>query len=390
MANVCVPTQHNLNEVELLLHELQLRMTTAVLKSPRYKQCLSSPRTLYLVLADFFEAQRRAAQRAARIALPTVDVQSIWLFCLNTLHLQGLLTQHSEVATPDTLRYFLLNSPSLPLESLQQPAPLPRSCCSCTAQSSSEDGGDAGATASATSCRSLFSLVRPSLPSLLELPYVADRRMQRPTTTTTPSLSFLVLAAVSASLVPTLDRVQAVRWTAQLADATVEDALAGCGDSEEGEEEEGKHQRQKLRRTAALLLAGVWWVWGVLDEVHATSLHTLAEQLANDTTITTVGDALTAQTPSVPSSSSSAIIPTFSSFTEWLQRALRANGGVAHQQLYADDATARTGTAMTAEVEHNHDGEDDSARASTSNGAETENRGFWTQLAGEKGGETPI
>ncbi|GET88683.1 hypothetical protein LtaPh_2304200 [Leishmania tarentolae] len=301
----CIPTQPTLNEVELLVRELQLRMTQAVEASPRLDAALQEPRVLYAILADYFESQLQQAQQAKGVALEIVDVRRVWAFCLAELALP------QAAAPTQTLYDFVYGAPSLPLEALQRAAPVvdvsSAACAPCTA----------GASVSSCTARreavhtSVFSILRSGFAGLMDVAYVADQRLQRPLSSAT--VSVVSLAALSASLVPTLDRVQAVRLTAQLADDLV-DGRATSND--------GSPMPPYSRSAVATLLAGVWYTWGMLDAAHSPALHSLGEHLFQE--FATSAHGLKAP----------AVLPV--SFAAWLQHALRVDSGVLHKQLYAD------------------------------------------------------
>lgn len=374
MENVCVPNQHTLDERDLLLTELQQRMTRAVLESSRYDQCVRSRHELYLALADFFEAQQRQKDRAVEVSLSVTDVRRIWAFCVDIINrYQRQRAPNAMEATNEVdegvaeLHAFLIHSPSIPLEALQQPAP-------CVQDSQLHRGVATPMPPSQPPC-SLFSLVRPALSSLLDVCYAADRKLHRPAslTSSSTSLSVVSFAALCASLVPSLDRVQAVRTTAQLAD----DACSGHSvkTSERAEKRQGP---EFALRTMSLFLSSVWLVWGVLDKEHSTPLRVLADSLVRDAWAGSTSAAATASSPSAASSSF---------FSLWLQRALRRDGGVVHQQLHATNvapagrASSGTGTDVVEAVHAALQSTAIEADSDPRQSASGEVRDFWAQLA---------
>ncbi|KAG5478628.1 hypothetical protein LSCM1_06031 [Leishmania martiniquensis] len=321
----CLPSQHTLDEVELLLQELQLRMTRAVEVSPHLNASLQEPHVLYTALAEFFEAQHTQAQRAKDVALDAVDVQRVWAFCLAELASSGAAHSTSTPATDapsrgelshveptaQTLHEFVHSSLSLPLEALQRHAPAVHGKSLMRTSSDAFASSSSCTPSSRASPISVFSIVRPVFAKLTDLAYVADQRLQRPSSSAT--ISVLSLAALAASLVPTLDRVQVVRLTAQIADELVSSRITSS---------DGSALPPCSRPAAAALLAGVWYVWGVLDSAHSTALHSLGERLFQRFALSTRG-------------SMASDMP-MSSFTAWLQPAFRENKGALHQELYAE------------------------------------------------------
>ena len=402
MGKLCMPAEQDLSEADLLLNELQLRMTNAVLNSPRCAMCFDNPREVYLILAAFFEEQQREVQQAAAVALSVDDVRRIWIFCFDLLfenehqnqnqqqqQQQGLDENHTEGdavedATAATLRSFLLHSPSIPLSALQQPAPPAPQRQRRTTDDDEHDN------ASAQPHCSLLSLVRPVLSALVELCYTVDLRLQRPVlhTDEAVSLSVVGFAALTASLVPTLDRVRAVRLCAQLA-ADVLDASWNSAST-------GERPLRLFLTVLSLFLASVWWVWGVLDDVHALPLRALAAQLMAAVDTLAVQVTAAAAQPSLTSAS-------HSFFTMWLQSALRSDGGAVHWQLYtkgtprtaeggsSDDDVAHhvAGTAETTDalVVLSEDASKDTSKdeckdeTASTHAAPTESLDFWVQLS---------
>ncbi|KPI86067.1 hypothetical protein ABL78_4869 [Leptomonas seymouri] len=383
--NVCVPAEHNLDEIELLLNELQLRMTNAVLSSTRYEQCLRSSHELYCVLAEFFESQRVEAQQAADVALSPTEVRRIWAYCFGVIELHRQQADGGSGRDADTtsnaldeLHSFLARRPAVPLEALQQPAPTVASNERLVGKLNEID-----ASSSMMTRRSLFSLVRSVLPSLMELCYTVDLRLQHISSSSLPSsasLSVLSFAALTASLVPTLDRVQAVRWTAQLADDLWDAQVIKTAD---------ESQQRFSFKTIVLLLAGVWWVWSTLDVEHTPVLRKLAELLVVEADAPATSNDASAQVPSMWSSSSF--------FTLWFQDALRRNAGALHQQLYsspihesegvhAGHVTHKSGTATEGKwdlsgCEPSGSGGGEAASAVTEDAAKAAGKDFWAQLA---------
>ncbi|KPA84092.1 hypothetical protein ABB37_02195 [Leptomonas pyrrhocoris] len=379
MENVCVPAQHNLNEVDLLLRELQLRMTNAVLGSPRYTQCLHDPQQLYLALAEFFEEQQQEAQQAAKVALSATDVRRIWTYCFDVVqqHRQQNSGKADDEAgahkeSREELHGFVVRSPAVPLEALQQPAPVVSSKQSRVGEVNENDAP----SPPLLHC-SLFSLVRPALSSLVELCYIVDCRLQPAPSSSSSSpastsLSALNFAALTASLIPTRDRVQAVQRTAQLADDLWEAQVSNAVEEET--------RRWFPFKTMVVFLAGVWWVWSVLDVAHAGALRQLAELLAVE-----------ADRPA-PGNNASTSLPSSSAyFTVWLQNALRRNGGALHRRLYAtpahDTEDARAGsitnhstTITEATAELSDEGHEE-AGTETEDAVKAADNNFWAQLA---------
>ncbi|KAG5501188.1 hypothetical protein JIQ42_06186 [Leishmania sp. Namibia] len=366
-----LPTQHTLDEVELLVQELQLRMTRTVEVSPRLRASLQKPHVLYTILAEFFDSQRTQAQRAKDLSLDAADVRRVWAFCVGELtsscatHSRSTPTaavpspgELSDAEAPaQTLHEFVHDAPSLPLEALQRVAPVvhgnpllctPPAAVAFSSPCSSSDGA---------SPTSVFSILRPAFARLMDLAYVADQRLQRPSSSAT--ISVLSLAALAASLVPTLDRVQAMRLTAQIAD----DLVHGCPISSDG-----SATPPYSRSAVATLLAGVWYVWGVLDSAHSTALHLLGERLFQRFAPPTRG----------PVASDLSMF----SFTTWVQRALRENNGALHQQLYADAPSscppANAGTGGVDAIVAPSTDECDTAAASEGIAADLD---FWARLA---------
>ncbi|CAJ1026001.1 hypothetical protein Q4I30_004037 [Leishmania utingensis] len=305
----CVPIQHTSDEVELLMQELQLRMRLAVEGSPRLHASLQEPHVLYTILAEFFELQLMQSQRKKDVALDVVDVRRVWAFCL--AELASSLGAPSKVeAPPQTLYRFVHGAPSLPLEALQRGAPVVNGNSSLCAPNVAVASSVSRTTRSGESPTSVFSIIRSGFAGLMDLAYVSDQRLQRPSSS--GAISVVSLAAIAASLVPTLDRVQSVRLTAQIADDLVDSHTISS---------EGSAMPPYSRFEVATLLAGVWYVWGVLDTAHSTTLHSLGEHLFQQFATPTHG-----RIPPAP------LLP---SFAAWLRCALRENNGALHQQLYA-------------------------------------------------------
>ncbi|CAG9574142.1 hypothetical protein LMJF_23_0355 [Leishmania major strain Friedlin] len=319
----CVPTQKPLNEIELLVQELQLRMTRAVEASPRLYAALKEPRVLYAILAEFFASQLEQARRSKHVALEAADVRRVWVFCLQELaflcatHDTNAATSSSALSLYD----FVHGAPSLPLEALQRGAPVVEANSVARAPSAAAMSSSPCTARSEASRTSVFSILQSGFAGMMDLAYVADQRLQRPSSS--GAISVVSLAALAASLVPTLDRVQAVRLTAQIADDVVDSRITSS---------DGSAMPPCSRSAVATLLAGVWHIWGVLDAAHSPTLHSLGQCLFQQFA-----------TPA-----HLRLAPTVSpvSFAAWLQRALRENNGGLHQQLYAD-AEGSTSAAKT-------------------------------------------
>ncbi|KAG5478824.1 hypothetical protein CUR178_05403 [Leishmania enriettii] len=367
----CLPTQHTLDEVELLVQELQLRMTRTVEVSPRLRASLQEPHVLYTILAEFFDSQRTQAERVKDVSLDAADVRRVWAFCVEELtsscatHNRSTPTaaapspgELSDAEAPaQTLHEFVHDAPSLPLEALQRVAPVVHgNSLLCTPSAAVAFSSPCSSSGGASSI-SVFSILRPSFARLMDLAYVADQRLQRPSSSAT--ISALSLAALAASLVPTLDRVQAMRLTAQIAD----DLVHSCPVSSDG-----SASPPYSRSTVATLLAGVWYVWGMLDAAHSTALHLLGERLFQRFALPTRG--LVASDLSM------------FSFAAWVQRALRENNGALHQQLYTDAPSdcppANAGTGGGDAIVAPSADERDTAAASEGTAADLD---FWARLA---------
>ncbi|KAG5478416.1 hypothetical protein LSCM4_04648 [Leishmania orientalis] len=367
----CLPTQHTLDEVELLVQELQLRMTRTVEVSPRLRASLQEPHVLYTILAEFFDSQRTQAQRAKDVSLDAADARRVWAFCVEELtsscatHSRSTPTaaapspgELSDAKAPaQTLHEFVHDAPSLPLEALQRVAPVVHGNSLLCTPSAAVAFSSSCSSSGGASPTSVFSILRPAFARLMDLAYVADQRLQRPSSSAT--ISVLSLAALAASLVPTLDRVQAMRLTAQMAD----DLVHGCPVSSDG-----SATPPYSRSAVATLLAGVWYVWGVLDSAHSKALHLLGGRLFQQFAPPTRG----------PVASDLSIF----SFTAWVQRALRENHGALHQQLYADAPSdcppANAGTGGVDAIVAPSADECDTTAASEGIAADPD---FWARLA---------
>lgn len=314
--NVCVPIQHTFDERDLLLTELQQRMTRAVLESPHYEQSLHSPHELYRTLANFFEAQQAEAEKARQIALSATDLRRVWTYCIGVVHQEQEKKTRSSKSTAavsseearEELQQLVRHGPSVFLEALQQHAPY---------------------TAEGQQQISLFSLLRPAMSCILDLCYVVECRLHGPASPSAGAsrLSVLHLGVACASLVSTLDRVQAVRVTAQVADEVWEshrDTFAGTA------KRAGQHCSHFFH-TVVFFLAGVWYVWGVLDVDHTAPLRIRAESLVRD---------------AAAAVSSGDLPPVSSFFNTWLQGSLRGNGGAVHQQLCVEPMRTSTRHSM--------------------------------------------
>ncbi|KAK7195840.1 hypothetical protein NESM_000515400 [Novymonas esmeraldas] len=318
----CVPTQHTLDEVQLLLQELQLRMTRAVEASPRLSAATQEqPHVLYEILASFFDAQLAQAQQTRALAIDMADVRRVWAFCLRELALSPLPAHGGE----GRLAAWLRSAPSLPLSALQRGAPVvcAPSSAAVPPPSAQSDGG--GLT-------SVFSLVRHGFAALMDAAYVVDQRLQRPTSS--GAVAVVSLAALAASRVVALDRVQAVRLSAELADG-VTGATVTYADGADGP--------PYAMADVAALLAGVWHTWGVLDVVHRPGLQSLSEQLVHTYAPPLSGGSAEADGWAAAAATSSPPL----SFVVWLQRALRARGGAVHRQLCVEGGPGTAPAAHT-------------------------------------------
>lgn len=342
-------------------------MTRTVEASPRLYAAQMEPRVLYAILAEFFETQLKQARRAKDVALEAVDVRRVWAFCLEELAL-SCATHDTSAATlssalshanapAQTLYDFVHDAPSLPLEALQRGAPVVDVNSVARAPSAAVTSSSPCTARSEASRTSVFSVVRSGFAGLMDLAYVADQRLQRPSSS--GAISVVSLAALAASLVPTLDRVQAVRLTAQIADDVVESRITSS---------DGSAMLPHSRSAVATLLAGVWHIWGVLDAAHSPTLHSLGEELF--------------QRFATPAHDRMGPTASPVSFVAWLQRALRENNGAVHQQLYAD-AERSTPPAKTnageADAVVPHVTEDHDTAAVTEDIAAVSD--FWAQIA---------
>ncbi|CAC9489139.1 hypothetical protein LINJ_23_0400 [Leishmania infantum JPCM5] len=317
----CIPTQQPLNEVELLMQELQLRMTRTAEASPRLYAALQEPRAIYAILAEFFESQLEQSRRAKDVALEAADVRRVWAFCLEALAFScatydtnaapsSSALSHAQ-APAQSLDDFVRGAPSLPLEALQRGAPVVDANSVARAPSAAATPSSPCTARSEARRTSVFSILRSGFAGMMDLAYVADQRLQRPSSS--GAISVVSLAALAASLVPTLDRVQAVRLTAQIADDVVDSRITSS---------DGSTVPPCSRSAVATLLAGVWHIWGVLDAAHSPTLYSLGQRLFQQFATPAHGRMAPNVSPV--------------SFAAWLQRALRENNGALHQQLYAD------------------------------------------------------
>ncbi|KAG5504350.1 hypothetical protein JKF63_04799 [Porcisia hertigi] len=368
----CIPSHHTADEVDLLLHELQLRMTRAVESSPRLSTSHNEPHVLYAILADFFESKIALAQRSKKVALSAGDVMRVWAFCLAELaswsSADDTYTPNVAATSPSepchdkgpdkTLQSFVHSAPSLPLKTLQRGAPAVEVTSDLRYSPAAVLSSSLFTSSSEARTTSVFSIIQSSFAALMDLAYVVDQRLQR--SSSSGAISVVSLAAVAASLVPTLDRVQAVRLTARIAD----DVLNGRTTLSDG-----SVAPPHSRSAVATLLAGVWYTWGVLDTAHTTALHSLGERLLHPSSTPACGDITLALPPP--------------SFTAWLQGALRENNGALHQRLCVEagkvSPPAKTGTeAVDAGAPAPMVEEHDTMTAAEDVAAKSE---FWVRLA---------